>query len=112
MEFRRLTETDMQLWQQHEKSGAGFTGHALDGASAQAFRAVFMQRLLQDSLGFAGCEMVRRVLGLAKVAEIADIADPKARADAEMSCLRLAERLLVERHRIGTLQPVLDWVQA
>lgn len=101
-----------QLWQQHEKSGAGFTGHDLDGASAQAFRAAFMQRLFQDSLGFAGCEMVRRVLGLAKVAEIADIADPKVRADAEMSCLRLAERLLMERHRISTFQQVLDWVQA
>lgn len=102
----------MQLWQQHEQAGLGFTGRDLDGHSAQAYREAFMRRLFQDSLGFAGCEMVRRVLGLAKVAEIADIADLQARASAEMAALRLAERLLLQRQSIGNMAQLLDWVRA
>lgn len=101
----------MQLWQAHEQAGAGFTGRDLDG-SAQAYRDAFMRRLFQDSLGFAGCEMVRRVLGLAKVADIAEIADPLVRASAETAALRLAQRLLLQRQQVGTVQEVLEWVRA
>ena len=102
----------MQLWQAHEHGGAGFIGRDLDGASAQAYRDAFMRQVFQDSLGFAGCEMVRRVLGLAKVADIADVADPVARASAETGALRLAERLLLQRHQAGSMQDVLTWVRA
>jgi 5-methylthioribose kinase len=68
--------------------------------------------LFQDSLGFAGCEMVRRVLGLAKVADIADIVDQQARAHAEMAALQIAEHLLLRRHEATTIHHVLGWVQA
>jgi 5-methylthioribose kinase len=102
----------LQLWQQHEQAGTGFTGRDLDGASAQVFRDDFMSRLWQDSLGFAGCEMVRRVLGLAKVAEIAGIDNPQIRAGAEIKVLRLAERLLLERTSISNMAQLLEWVQA
>ncbi len=102
----------MQLWQAHEHAGTGFIGRDLDGASAQPYRDAFMRQLFQDSLGFAGCEMVRRVLGLAKVADIADIADPVARASAETGALRLAERLLLQRQQASTMQDVLGWVRS
>lgn len=102
----------MALWQQQEKDGQGFTGRDLDGLSAQAFRESFMRRLWNDSLGFAGCEMVRRVLGLAKVAEIAGIEDPQTRAKAEVAALRMAKRLLLQRHEVSSMAQVLDWVRA
>ena len=99
------------LWQQHEQD-SGFIGRDLDGHSRQAFRDAFMRRLFDDSLGFAGCEMVRRVLGLAKVADIAGIDDLHARARAEMAALRIAERLLLERSEATSIHQVLDWVRA
>jgi 5-methylthioribose kinase len=66
--------------------------------------------LFTDALGFAGCEMVRRVLGLAKVAEIAGIEDLEARAAAETAALRMAERLLLERDTATSIQQVLSWL--
>jgi len=99
------------LWEQHEARD-GFIGRDLDGHSRAAFREAFMRRVFADSLGFAGCEMVRRVLGLAKVADIAGIAAPQARATAEMNALHLAERLLLERGTIGSIHEVLTWLQA
>jgi 5-methylthioribose kinase len=99
------------LWRQHE-AREGFIGCDLDGNSHEAFRAVFMRRLLTDTLGFAGCEMVRRVLGMAKVADIAGIESLSSRAVAEAAALRIAERLLLERGTVTSIQQVLGWLDA
>jgi 5-methylthioribose kinase len=116
-----LLQTALQCWEQfaskftalwQQAAEPGFAGHNLSGDSHRAFRDAFMRRLFEDSLGFAGCEMVRRVLGLAKGADIAAIEDPEARARAELSALRIAERLLLERRSATSLHQVLDWVRA
>jgi 5-methylthioribose kinase len=57
----------------------------------------YMANLFRDSLGFAGCKMIRRVLGLAHVADLETIADPDQRAEAERRVLRLGRRLILER---------------
>jgi 5-methylthioribose kinase len=101
----------MALWQQHETQ-QGFIGRDLDGQSRQVFREVFLRRVFDDTLGFAGCEMVRRVLGLAKVADIAGIEDLEVRADAETTALQIAERLLLERRTVDSIQQVLSWLPA
>ncbi len=56
-----------------------------------------MRRLLADTLGFAGCKMIRRIVGMAKVAEITHIPDAQLRAQIELRCLHCAEVLLVQR---------------
>jgi 5-methylthioribose kinase len=105
----------MLLWQQHEvQEGVqtAFIGRDLDGQSRQEFRTAFLRRIFDDTLGFAGCEMVRRVLGLAKVADIAGIEDLQARASAEIQALQLAERLLLERGTVTSIQQLLSWLPA
>jgi 5-methylthioribose kinase len=59
-----------------------------------------MQGLFADSLGFAGCKMIRRVLGLAHVADLETIADPDRRAEAERKVLALGRRLILMRHEM------------
>lgn len=56
----------------------------------------YMGALFEDSLGFAGCEMCRRVIGLAKVADITRLEDVMARARCEARVLTMARRLLLE----------------
>jgi 5-methylthioribose kinase len=65
-----------------------------------------MRRLLADTLGFAGCKMIRRIVGMAKVAEITRIPDAEARARIEVRCLRCAEALLVGRATFGDIEQV------
>lgn len=96
----------LALWRTQEAGGSGFIGRDLDGRSAEAFRAAFMRGLFADTLGFAACKMMRRVVGLAKVADITGIADPEARTLAEQRALRLAETLLLNRHTLGTMEAV------
>lgn len=101
----------IKLWEENEITGSGFAGADLAGTGSRAYREDFMRRLFEDSLGFAGCEMVRRVLGLAKVADIAGIEDPRKRADAEMNALRIAESLLTKRGKSTTMDDVLGWIK-
>ncbi len=66
-------------------------------AALHAAQDRYMANLFADSLGFAGCKMIRRVLGLAHVADLETIADPDLRAGAERKVLALGRRLILER---------------
>ena len=103
----------LALWREHDAScGTSVIGRDLDGHSADAFRHSFMRQLFTDSLGFAACEMMRRVVGLGKVADIAGIPDLHERADAEVKVLRMAERLVIDRARFNDMPAVLDWARS
>ena len=71
-----------------------------------------MKRLFADTVGFAGCKMIRRILGLAHVADFETIADKDMRARGERRALRLARSLLVDRERYNTIEAVADAVVA
>ncbi|MEX3693243.1 S-methyl-5-thioribose kinase [Paraburkholderia sp. BR14263] len=96
-----------QTWRLHERE----TGHAYIGGpagtrAAEAFRDDFIKRLFADTLGFAGCKMIRRIVGMAKVAEITSIEDDTVRARVEVRCLKLAEALLVGRRELASIEAV------
>ncbi|KXV13582.1 5-methylthioribose kinase [Caballeronia megalochromosomata] len=97
----------VDLWRDNEsRSKRRFIGADAEGRALTAYRAHFMRRLLADTLGFAGCKMIRRIVGMAKVAEITRIPDAQARANIEVRCLRCAEALLVERATLGDIEQV------
>jgi 5-methylthioribose kinase len=98
----------LDLWRGHEsRSSTGFIGDDPDQRCQEAFRTRFMQRVFADTLGFAGCKMIRRIVGMAKVAEITSIPDESVRALIEVRCLRFAEALLVQRQAFGSIEEVL-----
>ncbi|WP_250437082.1 S-methyl-5-thioribose kinase [Caballeronia sp. ATUFL_F2_KS9A] len=97
----------LELWRDHEsRSKRRFIGGEAESRALSAYRAHFMRRLLADTLGFAGCKMIRRIVGMAKVAEITRIPDAEARARIEVRCLRCAEALLVGRATFGDIEQV------
>ncbi|MBT3065543.1 S-methyl-5-thioribose kinase [Rhodoferax sp. U11-2br] len=99
----------LALWVAHEApTTQSFMGDARDADSLAWFRTSVMRQIFSDTLGFAGCELIRRTLGLAKVAEVASIPDAQARAAIELRCLRLGEALLLQRHHIIDMNQVLD----
>ncbi|MGF6774028.1 5-methylthioribose kinase [Paraburkholderia sp. GAS199] len=101
-------KTFLKLWRVHEsRRKSHFIGDDPGGVCVEAYRARFMRRLLAQSLGFAGCKMIRRIVGMAKVADITSIADHSLRAAVEVRVLRCAERLLVERDAIDGIAQVL-----
>ena len=96
-----------QIWREHEReTGRAWIGGPAGSQAAEAFREDFIRRLLADTLGFAGCKMIRRIVGVAKVAEITSIKDETVRAQIEVRCLRLAEALLVRRRELASIEAV------
>ncbi len=97
------------LWRQREQENPPpFIGADLGSGGAEAFRQQFMSRLLADSIGFAACKMMRRIVGLAKVADIAGIEDPQERARAEENALRMGARMVVGRRAFASIRAVND----
>lgn len=92
-----------KLWHARSApSGAGLCNPRLTvdspAFSAQAL-AWRLQQVWEDALGFAGCEMIRRVVGLAHVADFEEIVDLSRRAACEARAIVLARALLMERSR-------------
>lgn len=76
---------------------------AFEGARQRWFGAV-----LADSVGFAGAEIIRRIVGFAHNLDFESIADPARRADCERCALGLAQRLIMKPQEIAQLPDVIE----
>lgn len=72
-----------------------------DAVGARSVLAGLMEEVWCDSLGFAGIEMHRRILGLAHIPEFEAIADETLRAECERRALAMGRVLML---RAGTLR--------
>lgn len=105
-----LLETIAEVW---DRFAARFDAlwREHDPSAPAEFRQSFLQALLRDSIGFAACKMIRRVLGIAHVIDLEQIADPAQRARAETWVLAIAERLLLERSTVGDSAALLATIR-
>jgi 5-methylthioribose kinase len=106
-----LLQTLAEVWQRFvARFDALWQAH--DPAVPQEFRQSFLLALLRDSIGFAACKMIRRVLGVAHVIDLEQIADAAERACAETWVLDIAERLLLQRASIADTDALLAAIRA
>jgi 5-methylthioribose kinase len=97
----------LSLWAEHEQSAKStFMGKDLTGDTHQTFRSVFLQQVLSDTLGFAACKMIRRILGVAKVADFMQYEDQTFRAKLETQALKMAISMLVNRQSYKNIADV------
>lgn len=68
----------------------------------------YMNRLLRDAIGFAGCKMVRRIVGLAHVADIDRIPDAKTRQKAQRLALAIGTALIKRNRQALTIEEAVD----
>ncbi|RCW71939.1 S-methyl-5-thioribose kinase [Saliterribacillus persicus] len=71
-------------------------------AHYNGFREHYLETILTDTAAVAGLELSRRIIGLAKVADITSIDDSDDRTAAEISCLKAAKRFILERSSYKT----------
>lgn len=80
----------IKLWNEIEKEQV---------ATYDGFLEYYLGRILSDTAGVAGLELARRIIGLAKVADITSITDEQARKNAEENCLTLAKQFILKRNK-------------
>jgi 5-methylthioribose kinase len=93
------------LWQQHGTGDAYPASLYATPAAAAALereRGAYLCALHADMIGFAGCKMIRRILGFAHVADFERIADPDMRGRCERRALVLAREMLVAPERFAS----------
>jgi 5-methylthioribose kinase len=99
----------IELWR-IEAHGDAYPAVLFPGAAGaarlEAERQSYMQRLFQDSVGFAAAKIIRRILGLAHNIDFELIEEPKLRAICEARSLRLARAMLVDTPSFPTIGAV------
>jgi 5-methylthioribose kinase len=103
------------LWNTRHASETFAPGLFAEGAGPAALKAAqdaYMRRLFVESLGFAGCKMTRRILGLAHVEDLESIADADLRAECEKRALKLARTFMVEGQGFADIRAASDAARA
>jgi 5-methylthioribose kinase len=67
-------------------------------------RRKFLNHIFTDMVGFAACKMMRRIYGLAKVADIAEIPDLPARLAVERNVLRMGKIMVTQREQFHDIE--------
>ncbi len=103
-----------ELWRT-ERSGILFPATLFEaqGHDEALERALANQldRVWVDAMGFCGCEIIRRTLGLAHIIEFDDIPDADVRARCESTGLNIGRKVLVEREDVLSMQAFLNVIK-
>lgn len=74
-------------------------------------RARAFSELLADTLGFAGTEIIRRIVGFAHNLDFESIQNPELRARLELQALTFARSLIVKANSFKTMDDVLTRIR-
>jgi 5-methylthioribose kinase len=110
-EFREyLLESIQDIWTQFaEQFQELWLKNGVDRmAQVAGYREDYMQRLLQDTIGFAGSKMIRRIIGLAHVADVQSIPDAETRAKAERNALSIGVSLILHNRQAHSIEEVIS----
>lgn len=103
-----LADTVIELWQVFEREFASYVWSQVDPVNMPpAYQRDYMLRLLQDTAGLGACKMMRRVIGLAGVADIRGIEDVDERAIAGSLALNMAVALIKRRRELRTIEDLV-----
>ena len=72
----------------------------------------FLREVMEDSIGFAGAKMVRRILGIAHVEDLETIQDENLRADCERKALALGRIMITDRKNRFNFNDVVRMARA
>lgn len=77
----------------------------------EGFEAYVLDKIFQDTLGFAGCELIRRTIGLAHVKDLDGIVEDEQRILAKKQVLHLGELFILKRKEIRSVKAVIDLLE-
>ena len=75
------------------------------------FRRQYILKILRDVAGHGGCKMLRRMMGVVSVWDIASIADGEKRSIAERKAIRIGARWLLARETVTTIDDLIAIVR-
>jgi 5-methylthioribose kinase len=107
--WNRFEQRFLELWREQPAGDAYHASLFTDRVSFEALakeQRKYLHRLFQDSVGFAGVKMIRRIFGLAHVEDLEAIKNPDLRACCERKALRLGRLLVIDSESFSTIAEV------
>jgi 5-methylthioribose kinase len=89
-----------EMWNHFQNK---FLNLAYDHGKSNEVQKLFFKNLLEDTVGFAGCKMIRRVIGTSHVEDVERIQDVKHRAKVEEQALAIGQKLILKRMDISNI---------
>jgi len=108
--WQRFDEQFCALWNETEESALLTKGFANDEI-LKAYQEQYMQTLLQESIGFAGCKIIRRQFGIAGVEDIRGIEDDTLREKANRLAISIGERFIKQYHMVMNTDDIMKLVK-
>lgn len=78
-------------------------------AKTKGFKEWYLETIIRDTAAITGHELIRRIVGLANVADITSIKDEEKRIKAEKTCILVGKECIINREQFKTGK---DFVQA
>ncbi|MFC7440682.1 S-methyl-5-thioribose kinase [Laceyella putida] len=100
--WTHFTEQFSQLW--HSKGQEAYMQVA-------GVEEDFFAQVLEDAIGFAGCEVIRRTIGLAHVADLDSIEDQALQLKLKEKALALGSTLVRERKQLTRISRFLETIR-
>ena len=110
--FERFTDV-LTVWETFEKTFRSNFEQAVEPFRTEGFVDELVTSILQDAIGYAGCELIRRTVGLAGVADLETL-DDTTRLERKRQALELGAHLVKERQAITSINqliPILSEVR-
>jgi 5-methylthioribose kinase len=96
----------LALWNTHPTSDLIENGF-ITGNDLKTYQHEFMQDILREAIGFAGCKMARRQLGLAGVEDISGITDEAAACRVKDLALQIAREFVVHHQSYHDVDDII-----
>lgn len=68
----------------------------------------YMKNLFKDTIAFMGCEIIRRIVGIAHVEDLESIADQSKRAACEKKALSFAREMMVNPESVQDIRATME----
>ena len=100
----------LKLWDNTQNSSLRID-ELLDEKTKKSYQKKFLKSILQETVGFAGCKMARRIFGVAGVEDIRGIEDKVLRGEAENMVFDIAREFVVKYDCMNSSKEILDIIK-
>ncbi|MEX2103949.1 MAG: S-methyl-5-thioribose kinase, partial [Bacilli bacterium] len=100
--WSEFTLTFQQLWQ--ERGLEPYT-------KIEGYCGYFLNGVFVDAIGFAGCEVIRRTIGLAHVEDIESVPSEEKKLAIKKQALSIGRKLIIKRNTIQNIDELLNLVK-
>ena len=100
----------IELWDNKKESALVCDGY-IDNLTLNKYKKKFLKTILQDSVGFAGCKMARRIFGVAGVEDIRGIKDKELRVDAEKLVIEISREFVLKYDSINSIDEIIEIIK-